>query len=442
MPLVFIHGVNTRREGAEAEPYAQAEARRTLFLEQSVIGPLVSQGKLAGPIAIVSPYWGDLGVSFRWQQASLPPVEFLESLGGGVQPTPQADLELSATLKDIGKARGDELEALGPSAGPIKRAAEADLPRLTESLLAPIIHGERSLKTDPKDTPEMVGRREALLLIAANQVAHDPAIQAQVAAAATDAAVLDLLKRAIMARHRQLLVDAQDKGRLVVPAEDPAAVQLDALGLLDNLRAIVTQGGQIIDRAAGAAGRAASVAALDLWREGLHKNFTRFLGDVFVYLNERDGLGGTLPETIVQRVLAAIEGAPRADPNEPLIVVTHSMGGNVFYDIVTNYAPALQVACWISVASQVGPFEEMKLFKKSQRALGQPNHVAALPNVGHWLNVYDPADVLSFLAAPVFTGPHDVLLKTGESTLKAHSEYFNRPRFYEIVLEHLQQALP
>jgi hypothetical protein len=184
------------------------------------------------------------------------------------------------------------------------------------------------------------------------------------------------------------------------------------------------------------------VAALDQWREGLHQNFTRFLGDVFVYLNERDGLGGTLPETIVQRVLGAIEGAPRADPSEPLIVVTHSMGGNVFYDIVTHYAPALQIACWISVASQVGPFEEMKLFKESQRTLGQPDHVAALPNVGHWLNVYDPADVLSFLAEPVFTGPNDVLLKTGESTLKAHSEYFNRPRFYEIVLEHLQQALP
>ena len=442
MPLVFIHGVNTRREGDEADSYAQAEARRNVFFEQSVIGPLVDQGKLAGPIAIVSPYWGELGVSVRWQQASLPKIEFLESLGAGAEPTPQADQDLTATLKEIGKAKGDELEALGPSAGPVKRAAEADLPRLVESLLAPIIRGERSLKTDPADTSDMIGRREALLMIAANQVAHDPAIQAQVAAANTDDAVLALLKQAIMARYRQLLVDAQAKGNLVVPPEDHGPVELEGLGLLDNLRAIVTQAGQIIDRATGAAGRAASVAALDLWREGLHKNLTRFLGDVFVYLNERDGLGGTLPETIVQRVLTGIESAPRADPNEPLIVVTHSMGGNVFYDIVTNYAPGLKVACWISVASQVGPFEEMKLFKKSDRDLKQPKHVAALPNVGHWLNVYDPADVLSFLAEPVFTGPHDVLLKTGESTLKAHGEYFNRPRFYEIMLEHLQQALP
>jgi hypothetical protein len=106
MPLVFIHGVNTRREGDEAASYAQAEARRNLFFEQSVIAPLVEQGKLAGPIAIVSPYWGELGVSFRWKQASLPPVEFLESLGGGAEPDPHGDNDLNASLKVIGEGEG------------------------------------------------------------------------------------------------------------------------------------------------------------------------------------------------------------------------------------------------------------------------------------------------------------------------------------------------
>ena len=442
MPLVFIHGVNTRREGDEAESYQQGVARRNEFFERSVIDPLVAQGKLTRPFAIVSPYWGDLGVSFRWQQASLPPVEFLESLGAGAEPTPEADLDLTATVREIGKPVGNELETLGPSAGPIKRAAEADLPRLVEALLAPIIHGERDLKVNPTDTAEMIGRREALLLIAANQVAHDPAVKQQVAAAATDDAVLTLLKNAIMARHRQLLAESQASGRLVLPAEDPGAVVLEPLGLFDRLDTIVKEGGKLIDRVKGAAGRVGSIAALDLWRDGLHKNLTRFLGDVFVYLNERDGPAGIVPETIVQRIMAGIENAQRQDPDEPLIIVTHSMGGNVFYDIITNYAPNLKVACWVSVASQVGPFEEMKLFKKSDRGLGKPNHVAALPQVGHWLNVYDPADVLSFLAEPVFEGSHDFLLKTGESTLKAHGEYFNRPRFYEVMLDHLQQALP
>ena len=196
----------------------------------------------------------------------------------------------------------------------------------------------------------------------------------------------------------------------------------------------------MFDRAKGLPGRATSTFVLSTYREKLNKNLTRFLGDVFVYLKNRDV--NQAPGPIVDDVLSAIRGAPRSSPDEPLIVLTHSMGGNIFYDILTSYEPDLRVAAWISVASQVGQFEEMKLFKTSDRNLRGPAKVASIaPRLGYWLNVYDPADMLSFKAAPIFADVKDEEFHTGDTALKAHGAYFKRASFYHMLRERLEGAL-
>jgi hypothetical protein len=436
MPVVFIHGVNTR----DGDEYRKDVAARDELLKRLVLEPLGARGANVKDMEIVSPYWGNHGVSFAWNQATLPDVDMLEDLGAGSEvATPASDMEMAATIKELagtGQAARRAsappgLEALGSSEGDIKKAAEADLGRFIEAVLGPIIFSEMDLSVGAGETPAQVGIYEALLVVAARQVAADPAVKAAIGAASSDDEVMALLKTAVQSRFEQVVAGS---------AADAEGGQLEALGpgWLDALTGRI---GDIFDRAKNAPARAATLPLLDKFREMLHRNFSRFLGDVFVYINER----GTKenPGPIVATVLQAIKSAPRHHENEPLVIVTHSMGGNILYDILTTYAPDLKVDAWISVAGQVGQFEEMKLFRASDKTLVAPNKVAGLkPRVKYWLNVYDPADVFGFKAAPVFADvDDDVKFLTAESTVKAHSAFFKRAGFYELVLGHLEGAL-
>ena len=178
------------------------------------------------------------------------------------------------------------------------------------------------------------------------------------------------------------------------------------------------------------------MAALNLGRQGLNRSITSFLGDVFVYLNHRDDPGGG-PGPILKLVLGEIRAAVARAPGEPLVFLTHSMGGNILYDILTHYATDLQVEFWGSVAAQVGPFEEMKLFKASNRSLQAPTKVGGLkPRLKHWINIYDPADVLSFYACPVFSdADEDIEYRTGANVFQSHSAYFKRASFHDLLFD-------
>src|SRR5205807_2167300 len=102
-------------------------------------------------------------------------------------------------------------------------------------------------------------------------------------------------------------------------------------------------------------------------REPINRMVTLFIGDVFVYLRTRDN--STSPGQIPKVVIDTLTEAKKAAPNEPLIVLTHSMGGQIVYDLVTHFLPksqsSLRIDFWCATASQVGLFEEMKLFLES-----------------------------------------------------------------------------
>ena len=93
-----------------------------------------------------------------------------------------------------------------------------------------------------------------------------------------------------------------------------------------------------------------------------------FMGDLLRYLSAR----GTpeQPGPIPQRVLAALERlqAAKQDNGEPIVILTHSMGGQLMYDALSAFAPArpslrdLQVDAWCASASQLGLFAGLGLF--------------------------------------------------------------------------------
>jgi len=443
MPLIYIHGVNTRDTD---DGYKSKLAARNELLRRHVLAPLATKDARLRDMVIVNPYWGGDGVAFRWHLASLPEANILEHLGADVEATPQADLALASTIAELagesslgrrGAARG--LENLGVEDGTLAAAARQDLTRFVEAILLPLLVDEMQLGAGLD--PEQEGLLQALLATAAYDAANSPDVQAEVAAATSDDEVMEVLKAAVQSRFAAL-ADARRQELTGAVAAGAAAggAQLEALGpgWFDDL---TTRVGELFDRAKDAPGRVATLPVADLVRADLHRNISRFLGDVFVYLKERGDAAH--PGPIVATVLNAIRTAPRHRPDEPLIVVTHSMGGNILYDILTCYAPDLKVDVWISAAAQVAQLEEMKLFLVSDKTIAAPAKVSGLkPRLGYWLNVYDPADPLAFLVAPVFADVDaDVMYRTGASTFKAHSEYFGRASFYQLMRDHVAKAL-
>ena len=66
MPLVFVHGVNTR---CTDEDYSRAAAARKTMFEQ-IVAPAVAKRGFPEFSVADDIYWGDLGVAFGWNLRS------------------------------------------------------------------------------------------------------------------------------------------------------------------------------------------------------------------------------------------------------------------------------------------------------------------------------------------------------------------------------------
>jgi len=156
-------------------------------------------------------------------------------------------------------------------------------------------------------------------------------------------------------------------------------------------------------------------------------------GDVCVYLQTRGDKNA--PGPIVRRVIAALDRAitakSAADPD--LYIVAHSMGGNIVYDILTYYRPDVECAALVTVGSQVALFEEMKLFRTSDKTVpsAAQNKVPRPANIGRWINVYDDLDVLGFTTKAVFEGTRNFSFDNDTLPIASHGTYFEYPRFHE-----------
>ncbi|NTU84442.1 MAG: hypothetical protein HGA45_34615, partial [Chloroflexales bacterium] len=185
-------------------------------------------------------------------------------------------------------------------------------------------------------------------------------------------------------------------------------------------------------------------------RHMMSAEVVEFLGDALVYFAAR----GTAaqPGPIVRRVLAGLEAAHEAQAargGEPLVVFSHSMGGQIVYDLMTHFLPARQSApelhidFWAAASSQVGLFEELKLFAASDAAHG-PGAPAPAPDrryLGHWWNVWDPDDFLSFSVRDIIAGADDGPYKSGLGAGMAHFGILRQPSFYQLFGEHLRAVL-
>ncbi|GHF59376.1 hypothetical protein HNQ07_003879 [Deinococcus metalli] len=162
-----------------------------------------------------------------------------------------------------------------------------------------------------------------------------------------------------------------------------------------------------------------------------------FLGDLLVYLDRR----GTpqAPGPIPRRLLDALASAhaARQGSGEPLVVLTHSLGGVLLYDVLSVFLPAapelrdVWVDFWCAAGSQVGPFVELGL-----TAGGAPDGAdapTAGPHLGYFWNVWSESDLLSFPAGGVVPGAHDTAFPLGGNVQAGHLAYLQRPEFYRAL---------
>jgi len=416
MSIVYVHGVANRDDDPSYKPHLQEISD---FLDRYVGSNIWPSRK------VFNAYWGKFGASFAWNRESRPKTVIFGQGAQGGQPS-GTNLDRALVLASVD---GDKIpvapparqspSVLVPSGPAIGTAAlgagirlkDLSPDELSDLLSTVIVEGT----TDPANRSQMI--------IAADEVAHDPATPIALAGCSS-------------------VQDELEKLRVLLDQKRASPVVAQGTGIWSK----------IVDRVGEATSRVVSAPAFTLstvvaeTREPINRLVTLFIGDVFAYLNTRKNW--TAPGPIPQVVMDTLAEAKKAAPNEPLIVLTHSMGGQIVYDQVTHFLPnsksSLRIDFWCATASQVGLFEEMKLFLESS-----PNYSKAIGNkvpfpdknyLGVWWNVWDHNDFISYTAAPIIEGVDDETYGSGVSLVKAHGEYLLRPSFYRKLAAKLAAA--
>ncbi len=386
MPIVVVHGVGTRSGRA----YTRRVAARTALVRRFLCRPL---GLEPEAVTVLNPYWGDVAARFRWNHLSLPdaddeafgtepvaPTEVLlaESTLGSLPASP-AHMLLAASGRSLHAAT----DLLWCAAADVEWATEAELDTLAATVVR-ILGSEAT--TVPDDLQDDVALLRHIVGPLATEGGHDEAF------GRGDAGTVDLLR--------------------------------------EGLSRIRTSGTRLV-----------SASALELLRRKLHEMAAVFAGDAVTYLRQREQFGAAAPisRTVAEALVEAARARSAADPR--VVVIAHSMGGNIVFDLLNHLRPELCCDVLVTVGSQVGLFAELDLFEGVHAPADPLRDRAPVPaSIGHWLNVYDSCDVLAFAAGRIFEGVQDRAFSTGVGLIKSHSSYFIRPSFFDRLAAFLNEV--
>jgi hypothetical protein len=405
MPIIYMHGVNTR------DPKHFAPVREYL---RRIVAPAIAPDPQN--VSMRAADWFPLCDPPKWDGVARPAT----LLGQG------AEIERSELLDAIVAKvpRVDEPSSAFTTGQATPPAQSARIGELSAEDLADLI--AVSVASNSVD-----GLQRARIGIAADRVARNPEIRARLNAAQTLDAQLTILAEAVQA-------DVEQQSALA------------GQGALDFLRGMRDRVTESFSRALGSPAAAASLVAGEL-RPKLNDFVTQFLGDVLFYMTRRGTAAepGLIPKVLIDE-LATAQTNKEARGGEPIVLLTHSMGGQIAYDVITSFLPAahsnIKVDFWCATASQVGYFEELNMFLASSsayaKATGRRTPVATA-NLGHWWNLWDRNDIISFTTHGIFAnGIDDEEYWSGMSLAAAHGGYLERPSFYRRFAGKLKAAFP
>ncbi|MEA3044772.1 MAG: hypothetical protein QOH47_2610 [Sphingomonadales bacterium] len=403
MSIIYVHGVKVRSK-VHGEKLGDS-FRRWLGPKLSVNG---------APPGYEPVYWGDLAARFRW------------------------NLESRPKTKVLGMGASSQFAGLGSLREASARSRLDDAP--TPAAIGPVLDGP-ALPTG-QSTPQLstVPRErradflaDLYLAVRPTDPGVDPIIEIdELAGLASAASAVADKWDALVAREPN---DASRAQRLIGAVD--AILSGEEFIAMGGVRDWITRSGETLRRAAGWPGDAISTIFAEL-RPTLHEFIAYFVGDVFTYLIERGDRSN--PGPIPRQLLVALRRAKarKDQTGEKIVIVSHSMGGQIVYDVLTQFAPAddvlasLAVDHWITCGSQVSLFAEMRLFlgqaeRIDDEKLQRPASAAA------WTNFYDLNDLVGFIMAPVFEGVTDREYDTGYGLAFAHTGFLARPSFFEAM---------
>jgi hypothetical protein len=404
MPLVFVHGVNTR----EDEKYHENQRVRDDYFRRFALGALAPDPQ---SVSIENPFWGGHAGHFYWNHASLPTDNY-EAFGS----------DSSVFEEIIGEV------VSGVEADPnsiLLDVAQESFSRAVDAVWA------AAAFTDKEQDPAPLTFMAVKAVDYAEANPH-PAWLAQVS---DDDAFLDRLLEEI------------DRWNPLTTAPPANAIEIESFGSPEIWNRIKKAGHNVRNAARDLSDRATRVVVdplVPLVRPWMHHRFSLFLGDVFAYLDQRGNRGseGDIVTIMQDAIRRAIAGKQSAD--DQVVIIAHSMGGNIAYDILSYFSPDLKCDLFVTVGSQVGLFEELKLFRSSKNTIPSLTQKQVLKprNVKRWLNVIDRSDFLAYSTSRIFAEVPDLEFSTETSPLGAHSMYFYRPQFHQRLRARIEESHP
>lgn len=399
MPVVFVHGVSNR-SGAE---YQRSKDARDRALKETVL-----RRPDGAPYDghIIEGYWGDLGAPVDGGIRSLPGTKHV-ALG------PQSDLTVNGAIL---AAFGEEFLAEIANVSP------------TEAVELLFLGIEAEAEASGYELPPELLRFGAAAAVIAENLEKEGL---GLAARSNDEALINLIK----------LVRSRGETKSFVGLGGGDEVKWLKSGLNFLTAAATGAASNVAHRVqstTGNARRLLSLTALSTFRPSLSRDAGLFLGDAFVYLTSRGTpeVPGSIPLRIGERLR---EGIELRTPDDPLIVIGHSLGGVILYDILTGFPPVgtsndgFCIDALVTVGSQVGVFAELGRFivQGGSPALDPGKKLPRPILVRQWLNVYDRTDIFAFRAEAVFDGVFDYDFSNATGTLSSHGAYLRSPIFWE-----------
>lgn len=389
MPVVFVHGVANRQSEAHQ---AEVKQRDQLF-QRLVLG--------AADTFIRDPDWGSNAVKLD-RGGWIPTKGLAETFSGGasVLPPGGASVAAAAAVKKV---------SLG-----VDLAFGALLEQKTGQP-----GGAQGLNDD-------------------ELAAFEKAVQYLERQAAPDAKGLDFVAGVTDAKFADTLGAALSVQSAARPLQAPLAGTPERMSIASDVFGAI---GKALKDVTDPLRNLGSDALLSRVRGPLSNKVALFLGDIFVYLRGREDVTkeGDFNRIFMPIINALAEAASSQQGTQKLIVVGHSLGGVILYDMLTDQhclnaikartGGEFFVDHLVTVGSQPGLFANMNLFSSPL-----PPNGGKLPKpacVDNWMNVYDYTDVFSFTTQPFFADVQDFEFDNISGLLDAHTAYFQRPSFYQ-----------
>jgi hypothetical protein len=195
---------------------------------------------------------------------------------------------------------------------------------------------------------------------------------------------------------------------------------------------------QELDRVVGAVLGAAGGRVNSQMRSSMLPGITQYVGDILIYQRHQQRIHNR-----VREVVAGVDPDLGHSREHPVDVVAHSLGGVIAVDMATANDP-LWIRNLVTFGSQ-SPFFHVcdprggRLTPFNGSAL-----VRLPPSLGRWINLWEPLDVLAFIAARVFvlhdgSTPDDrAVPHLVSSGLWSHSAYWTLPSVADAIARALR----